>query len=420
MKHQRISAIPWSGLSIFKTLVVLFSMSMIEALGSSFSGGQNQCSHYYSATHSSAQEKPLVFAPEKEPEAGVWDTRDFYYPFSSNKIFNNTETRNLDQRGSRKCFLFSFLGALETTHLNRQVNARSIKLSPAYLVARHFEHVIHEVLSNNARSDYFKLEGGELYHAMKLVDLYGLVPEDIWIPRVPFEKWDFPAIYDQIFNALNIVINDRNAHPENYRNFDLQAKAQSIFKTILEPWVGNFPKPFEYDGIWHTTQSFGKLYGFDQNGSIEIKYANKNGPYLQSVQTSNLPYFINPLLKKHQFQTTHKPESTQEIFEAVRIALGQDKAVIIDIDGFIKGIGDNYQDPIIGHQLVITDVELFGKGPKVKALKLKHNYDDKWRNNGYAWVSAKQLGKFLRRVWIFDVNKDIPPPRMNSGMAAPE
>lgn len=395
-----------STLSNLKTLVLLFSFlnsmtsSMAYANGFVSQSTNDQCSYFY---RKSIKKSP-VQAPEFLPVAGIWDKPKHYDPSPTNKFFNNRETRNLDQRYSRECFLFAYLGALETTHLNRQYNSRRVQFSAAYLVARKFEHVISEIISNNQNGQgmYFKLDGGETYHAMKLTELYGLVPEDVWSPLVPLDSWNFQKIYDEIIEKTNVIINNRNQNPNFYNSADYSAMAQQIFTEVMSQYVGEWPKPFWYDGIYHTPQSFSSLYGFDRKGDVEIKYLYSNGPYLDGAQTYNLPFYINPLLHRTMFNTHHRPDTTQSLFKAVKEALALDRAVLLDVDGF---------DPVVGHQFVITDLEILPNG-NIKAVKLKNSYTN-WGSAGYAWYSADAIAKVLRRVWILDVNSNIPSPKLN-------
>jgi hypothetical protein len=394
-------------MSNIKTLVLLFPLITTLLSPAAFSnglssGGQmpNQCLKFYFNN----LRKPLIQPPEAVPVGGIWDKPKPYSPSPTNRIFNNRDTRNLDQRYSRECFLFSFLGALESTHLNRHYNARKIEFSAAYLLARKFEHVIGEIVSNNQNGQgmYFKLDGGETYHAMKLIELYGLVPENIWTPKIPLENWDFQKIYSEITDEVNVVINNRNQNPNYYSSADLSAEVHRIFKKVMGGYVGEWPQPFWYDGVHHTTDSFGRMYGFDRHGAVEIRYSNINGPYQDPAQTYNLTHFINPMLDSNGFINNHKAESTRALFDSLIKALDLNKMVLIDVDGY---------DSVIGHQLAITELEILPNGT-VKALRLKNSYTN-WGMGGYAWYRPEAVAKVIRRIWIVDVNGIIPPMKLN-------
>lgn len=398
-------------MSSFKTLVFLFSLGFsliskpVYAQATGPALANRQCGYFYR----SHLKKPLVKVPEIVPVAGIWDRPKHYDPSPMNQSYNNKETRNLDQSYSRECFLFSYLGALESSLANRHLNPRPIQFSSAYLVAKKFEHVIREIVTNdpNQINMYFKLDGGEAYHAMKLTELYGLVPEDIWKPLIPIEQWDFQNIYTEIIDRTNAIVRAKNENPLFYRDSDSAQITQAIFQTVMGKYVGQWPKPFWYDGVSYTPESFGRRYSFDQKGEVEILYTNPNGPYQDWVQTSNLPTFIDPLLVRpntqdRKFNANHKAKSTRDIFKSVKEALAKDSIVLLDVDGY---------DSIVGHEFAITDVEVLPSG-KVKAVKLKNSYTN-WGSGGYAWYSPDAITKVLRRIWIIDVNKDIPLPKPN-------
>ncbi|OYZ14998.1 MAG: hypothetical protein B7Y39_16880 [Bdellovibrio sp. 28-41-41] len=394
-------------MSNIKTLVLLFPLVALLISSSAFSDGfssdgfmGNQCTTFYHKNFKKSLSKP----PETVPGDGIWEKPSPYWPNATNRFFNNKDTRNLDQRYSRECFLFSFLGALESTHLNRHYNSRKIEFSAAYLVARKFQHVIGEIISNNqnGKGMYFKLDGGETYHAMKLVELYGLVSEDIWSPKIPMEKWDLYKIYSDITDEVNVIINNRNQNPNFYTEAKLAQEAQRIFRKVMGDYVGEWPRSFWYDGVHHTTDSFGRMYGIDRHGEVEIRYTNMNGPYQDSAQTNNLKNFINPLLNYHGFNGIHTPETTRAVFEAVKDALASNRMVLIDVDGY---------DSVIGHQFAITELEILPSG-SVKAVRLKNSYTN-WGAGGYAWYRPEAISKVLRRIWIVDVNSNIPAIKYN-------
>jgi hypothetical protein len=394
-------------MSTIKTLVLLYPFMTIlissTALSNGFlSGGSpvNKCITFYHKNFKKSLSQP----PETTPEDGIWGKPSPYWPNATNRFFNNKDSRNLDQRYSRECFLFSFLGALESTHLNRHYNSRKIEFSAAYLVARKFEHLIGEILSNNHNGQgmYFKLDGGETYHAMKLIELYGLVPEDIWSPKIPMEKWDLQKIYSNITDEVNVIITKRNRNPNFYSEAKLAEEVHRIFNTVMSDYVGEWPRPFWYDGVQHTTESFGRMYGFDRHGEVEIHYTNINGPYQDSAQTFNIKNFIAPLLNYQGFNGIHPPETTGAVFEAIKDALALNRMVLIDVDGY---------DSVIGHQFAITDLEILPNGV-VKAVRLKNSYTN-WGAGGYAWYRPEAIANVLRRIWIVDVNSKIPPIKPN-------
>lgn len=393
------------------TLVLLFSLiSVLLAPIASASGFQrvNTCqTFYFLAAHNF--KKSMVLAPPIAPITDIWGNRfDTNHPQPNNRIFKNENTRNLDQCSSRECFLFAYLGALETTHLNRAYNSRDIQFSAAYLVAKKFEHVIGEILSDNQFGNgmYFNLKGGETYHAMKLVQLYGLVPQEIWHPRIPdLNDWDFPKIYREIVTKVNAIIEARNKDSNTYPYYDNQRLTQEIFNTVLGPYVGEWPKPFWYDGIYHTPESFGRLYSFDPQGTIEVRHLNFSGPYENPAQNYNLPFFLNPMLNFGNFFRHRNADSTDTLFKAVADALAKDKAVLLDVDG------NDPNEAGVGHQLVISNVQVQAN-QQISAVRLKNSYTN-WGKNGYLWYSPEGIVPKLRRIWIFDVNKDIPEPKPN-------
>lgn len=398
-------------MSRIKTLVLLFSLLNSVWFSTSYastSQPSKACIVFYQHNQPTSR-KVMVPAPEIAPITELWGST--YLPSSSqanNKIFNNRNTRNLDQCSSRECFLFAYLGALETTHLNRSRNSREIHFSAAYLVAKKFEHVIGEILSNNqnGRGMYFDLKGGETYHAMKLTQLYGLVPEDIWRPREPnLDKWDFPKIYSEIISKVNAIIEARNTNPNAHPPSDNARLTQEIFKEVLGNYVGEWPKPFWYDGIYHTPESFGKLYNFDTQGTIEVQHLNEHGPYENPAQSFNLPFFVNPLLSGGHFYSYRKSDSTQALFKTVENALAEDRAVLMDVDG------NDPREAGVGHQFVVSNVQT-ENSKQVNAVRLKNSYTN-WGNGGYIWYTPEGIAKKLRRIWIFDVNKDIPEPKPN-------
>lgn len=403
-------SITFKRVSKLSTLVVLFSAGLVasSSVASSWYYNVNQCVRFFNTP----PKRPLILAPfgfNNDPNRGIWDDPQHYEPKFPNSTLNTKDTRNIEQDCSRECFIAAFMGSLESTHANRLDNPKHIQISRAYFMARKFEYFIRETVLNPHNKLYFQRAGGNFYHAMKVMDKYGLITEDIWVPKKALSEWNFNEIDSKLIQELNIVINEKNKYPGKYSHEQLEHLAQTIFQKVLGPYVGNLPYPFYYDGIFHSPESLGKLYGFDKATNIEIKYNNLYGPYHDPNQTSNLPVFINPMLNHAQFNSNHRAEDIQSIFQSVKDALTDGRAVVMEVDGF-NTITRQY-DRYIGHTFAITDVEVTPSGDIV-AVKLKNSYT-KWGTGGYAWFHIDAIPPVLRRIWLYGVNRDIPPARLN-------
>tara|TARA_B110001454_G_scaffold64823_1_gene62965 strand:+ start:13337 stop:14560 length:1224 start_codon:yes stop_codon:yes gene_type:complete len=404
----------------FKTLVLLFPLFFsISSLANN-----DQCSHFYKdpPPNKMSQLSPMWgnrihnwrYRPKKVPKdmllvnegtEGQVPKTTFWqmlYPYSPNKgnyTFGNLEIRTLDQSTSKECFLYSYLTSLENAYANRSTAPRPLRFRAEYLIAKKFEHVIANLISRYAQPFHFNLEGGELPHAIELVQQHGLVPEDIWRPLILADGsdgkngWDFNSIYETIKTETDIVRNNLILNPNYYAPKNLNDIKKDIFDKALSSYVGIMPKPFIYDGVEHTPESFGKMYGQSSTTPIEVRYMHGELPY-PDKQKVNL---LSNVLLKLVPQSPHpvfRPQPLNEVLKHIKDGLTNGKMVNIDINGTVENFG---------HSLAVTDMEITPSGVTV-AIKVKNTYRKPWGYNGYVWISPQEFDRLVRRVWIVDIN----------------
>lgn len=333
------------------------------------------------------------------PQTDFWKIIYPYIPNRGNLTLANRETRNIDQASSKECFLFSFLSSLESSYANRTSESRTVQFRPEYLLAKKFEHAISDLLEQVKDPIQFNIEGGEYFHALELVKKYGLVPADIWRPLVPAEYWNYDRIYKTIKDETDIVRTNLYRNPNYYGSKTRAQLVKEILDKALQddlngPYIGAEPKPFVYDGIEHTTETFGKMYGHNFKGPLDLHYVYGKYPYqdpdmifpLANWTKKTFPQYLRPYFR---------PQPLHDLLNDIKNGLVNGKSVTVDING--NGAGG------FGHTLSITDIEITPSG-EVVALKLKNTYRWSWGYNGYIWLSPKELDKIVRRVWIVDVN----------------
>lgn len=327
------------------------------------------------------------------PDQNIWSKFLFdYRPSSGNFTFSIKETRNIDQSTSRECFLFSYLSGLESAYANRVNSPKVLRFRPEFLLAKKFESVIGNLIEKYKQDFHFDLQGGEYLHAARLVKDYGLVPDDIWRPLVDYWNWDFEKIYEQIKSETDLVRNNIIKDPMYYYPKTKEDLKKEIFNKILGAYIGVMPKPFIFDGINHTTISFGRLYGQNTKATLDVKFMNSLGP-LDVKKRMNFQreiFHIYGIRKKPKL----KEQAFDEILDDIKLALSQGKLINLDVNGTTEQYG---------HSLVVVDMEVNLSG-QIVAIKVKNTYKSGWGFNGYLWMSPKGLWEIFRRAWIIDIN----------------
>lgn len=315
-----------------------------------------------------------------------------YKPQSSYNIKN---TRNLDQGTSKECFIFAFVGALESTQLNSQ--KKNINYYPEYLIAQKLKYTIEGLLEFNEDQTFYNLEGGHFFHALNLTRAVGIVPEGAnWQPLKNIEYWPhFDSLYAQIREQTTQeknYINSLNLSPYE-RAQQIKQKTEEIFKRVLGPHIGFLPDHFYFQGSYYTPTSFAKNHLSGSGKKITAYYLkNRQRLFHNDKIESNLPAWIKNMPEMDQTQFNNEGLRAYEFLNKIDNELKLGKSIIADLDG-----ETTYS---IGHTMVITDIEK--RGTDYISIKMKNSFKNN-QDGGYIWFRVDEFLTKTRRIWTIDL-----------------
>lgn len=315
-------------------------------------------------------------------------------PYRPRSSYNSKETRNLDQGSSKECFIFAFIGGLESTLANQQ--GRNIQFYPEYLIAEKLKYTIQGLLEFNEDSTYYNLEGGQFFHAANLVRASGIIPIGAnWEPLRKVIEWPFDHIYEEIrkqtLEAKNGIGKLNLSYDEKQKL--IAKKTEEIFSKVLGPYVGILPNNFYYQGNQYTAISFAQQSLKNSNFLNEsVVYLSTRGQLFPNSQVNQLfQQWKTDLELNNNGQVTAIGLSPVDFLRKIDQELMAGKAVVVDLDG---------KDSVsIGHTMVITDIEK--NGLDFVAVKIKNSFHDDPEAN-YIWYKVSDLLGKVRRAWTIN------------------
>lgn len=386
----------------------LIFITLLFGTGEVFSSAQTgwYCKSFYSKTMKQPSQQQQSFwagnsynFQENFARAPIFSKLEYPYrapmiSYQPRSSYKAKETRNIDQGTSKECFIFAFIGGLESTLINQQ--GRNIQLYPEYLIAEKLKYTIQGLLEFGEGSTYYNLEGGQFFHAVNLVRASGVIPVGAnWEPLRKVTEWPFDSIYEQIrqltTEAKNAVNNSNSSYEEKQKL--ISKKAEEIFNKVLGPYIGFLPQSFYFQGNSYTAVSFAQSSLKNLNFLTEsVLYLNQRGEAFPNSQVNqSFKQWKEDLEFKNNGQVMALSLSSNDFLRKIDAELMSGRAVVVDLDG---------KDSLsVGHTMVIVDIEK--NGSEFIAVKIKNSFHDDPEGN-YIWYRASDLLQKVRRAWTIN------------------
>jgi hypothetical protein len=307
---------------------------------------------------------------------------------SSNPTVELKTTRSINQQQSEECYLFSFGASLEIANLNGWRRPLSPEISGEYLFVQKLLAWSKEVLTNNSNisDSFYFLDGGDVHHAMKLSVDSGLLPQQFFEPRIPFEKWDFTALYNDI-KAL--VVEGRKvlakAKNENLHSQILEVILKNIQNRIsLE--AGPQREEFIWGGRKWNVHSFENAYGIKRNSHLMLMYVSGQWDL---GDPWDLRQAILELVATFRGAFNYKQSSWNQIWDYTIKAIDQGLPALLSM----KWAGSYHVMNVVGYEYNSRD--------EVINFKLKNTWGDEYGDHGHAFYGIEDLQKNVTGVWGF-------------------
>lgn len=304
-------------------------------------------------------------------------------------ILNNKDTRSLNQCRSSECYLFAFLGAIEVQNQNRRNNPEAPRLSGAYLVAHKLHHYIDNMIWYGPKNTGYSLRGGYLYDALYFSRHHGLMPEESWQPRVPFDEWDFARIYVTLEEKAlewNKKISSlaRTHGPKSKIVEEAYFKGTQQLHDVVATYSGPLTTQIEFRNQTLSTKDIDRQYGFDHRTTVMMmyprgKFSGDPDTLKKKLDAATLPF---------SGAWSYESADWKEIELTMTHWLKQSAPVLVDVEW--------NKDR---HSLVVTDYE--AENGYIKRWKVKNSWGNSFGDKGYAWYSYQDLRKNLVRTWRF-------------------
>lgn len=165
------------------------------------------------------------------------------------------------------CWSFSGTSLLESEVY--RLTGQKVKLSEMHTV--YYEYVEKARYFVQRRGDFHPGQGSETNAVLRMIDLYGAVPEEAYPGYVDDERHDHSRLSKEIRAYLDFV-NDNDLWDEN--------QVVAHVKLILNKYLGPPPETFTYDGKMMTPRAF-------------VKDVLKIDPkdYLSVMSTLSVPFY---------------------------------------------------------------------------------------------------------------------------------
>lgn len=327
-------------------------------------------------------------------------------------------TKVKDQCQMGNCWIYGTLSNKETTHLAK--TGEKIELSEQYLILKSLQENIEGALSTPG---YKVVDGGFFDEAERLVNQYGVLPAEVWQPRVPFEK-------NPHAKRLMNFINNRIAHyhidvankvdtPEK-----LRIAATKDINHILEGYIGKPPQKFMYKGEFYSSPKDFSERKFLNDGNLMQIVPNRDSSFPSPLKSaipadgdSNVPD-----MPRGKFTRISLPmdKVEREIVEAIQSgksvgagvewtpAFIDNKSGIMSIEAFhtppgYKPVPMKYRSSFGigggGHQIEIIGVELDADG-RVKKFKIKNSYGEDTGDKGIFHMYPDYFHNYLKYIYV--------------------
>jgi bleomycin hydrolase len=177
----------------------------------------------------------------------------------------------LSQGNTGTCWAFSTTSYFESEIY--RVNKRKVKLSEMYTVYWEYVEKAKRFVREIGNSNFS--EGSEANAVRRMWSLYGIVPAESYIGKLPGQKfYDHSKLIKEMTDYLNSV-KERNDWDEE--------EVLSTVKSLLNYYIGEPPSKFTYDGQEYTPKEFlAKVVNLNLDDYVDV-ISLMAGPYYKKM-----------------------------------------------------------------------------------------------------------------------------------------
>ena len=311
------------------------------------------------------------------------------FPYqSSNPTVELKTTRAINQQQSEECYLFAFTGALEVANLNAWNRPISPELSGEYLFTQKLMAWSHEVLTNGLpiKDSFYFLDGGDVHHAMKLSVELGLLPQELFKSRIPFEQWDFHSLYNDV---KNMTVEGRkvlaSTQDPNLKNQVLQLVLKRVQDRIAQEG-GVQPQQFVFGGRNWTVHTFENAFGIKRNSHIYMMYPqgqwDMGSPW-------DLRKAVLGMVEAFHGAFNYRQSSWNQIWQYLIGSVDQGLPTLLSM----KWAGSYHVLNVVGYE--------YNNQSEIVSFKLKNSWGDEYGDHGHAYFGLQDLQKNVTSIWGF-------------------
>ncbi len=179
------------------------------------------------------------------------------YEFTEKINVPHTSVKNQYRSGT--CWSFSGLGFVEAELL--RTTGKEYDFSEMFIVNHTYSDKAEKYVRMNGNLNFGG--GAEITDVLRVITLYGMVPEDVYTGLNYGESKHTHGELDLLLkNYVDAIIENKNRKltPVWHEGFD----------KVLGTYLGDLPKTFTYEGKEYTPMSFAESTGFNSDNYIEI------------------------------------------------------------------------------------------------------------------------------------------------------
>jgi len=209
------------------------------------------------------------------------------YEFSDEVRLETSSVK--DQGRSGTCWCFATVSFLETELI--RMGKPEYDLSEMYLVHEAYKEKAREYVRYHGNNNFG--QGGQAHDAMLELKQHGIVPEEVYSGII---YGDNTHRHYELASVLKGFTDKLLDNPTK----KISPVWEEAYAGILEAYLGETPKEFEYDGEKYTPQTFSEDLGINTDNYIELTSFTHH-PYYEDVileipdNWSHDPYYNLPL-----------------------------------------------------------------------------------------------------------------------------